>query len=383
MSSLKLLYILNTAKRVNNFSTSAMLAAKELGIEFHIAGNWGYASDIERTADEEKHGIRIHQIDFIRAPYHPGNIKAYKQLNALVKNEKFDIIHCNTPIGGVLGRLVGKKCRVPRVIYEAHGFHFYKGAPILNRAIYYPIEKWLARYTDVLLTINSEDREASDRLKLRKGGERYYIPGVGINLDEFRSDEETRASKRKELSIGDTDVMLISLGELSLRKNYATLVESVALMANKNIHLFVCGEGEEKAALEARAKSLGASERVHFLGYRTDVEDLLQAADIFVLSSKQEGLSRSVMEGMAIGLPCVISKIRGNVDLVENGEGGYLCDPTDAGAFAEAIEKIASDPSIRKKMKEYNLERIKKFSLEASVDATKKVYEEQIRMLEK
>jgi len=119
------------------------------------------------------------------------------------------------------------------------------------------------------------------------------------------------------------------------------------------------------------------------LGYRTDVKELLQAADIFVMSSRREGLSRSVMEGMAIGLPCVVSKIRGNVDLIEDGEGGYLCDPTDTKAFADAIDAIASDPSLQRKMREYNLERIKKFSLEASVAATAEVYEKQKRILEK
>ena len=122
---MKMLYILNVANRVNNFCMSSLIAAKKINIEYHIAGNWGYANDIERIADEEKYGIRIHQIDFIRSPLDVRNYKAYKQLMEIVKRENYDVIHCNTPIGGVLGRLVGKKNKVCNVIYQAHGFHFY------------------------------------------------------------------------------------------------------------------------------------------------------------------------------------------------------------------------------------------------------------------
>ena len=153
----KMLYILNIASRVNSFSYTSMKAAQELGFEYHIAGNWGYANDEERISDEKKYGIHIYQINFIRTPYHPGNIKAYQQLKKIVEREQFDLIHCNTPIGGVVGRLIGKSCKIPTVIYQAHGFHFYKGAPFLNWILFYPIELWLANYTDVLITINQED----------------------------------------------------------------------------------------------------------------------------------------------------------------------------------------------------------------------------------
>ena len=159
MKKIKLLYILNVANKVNNFSYTSMLAAQELGFEFHIAGNWSYESDEERMDDEERYGIKIHQVDFVRTPYHPGNIKAYKQLKSLAQKEQYDVIHCNTPIGGVLGRIIGKQLNVPKVCYQAHGFHFYKGAPKVNWIIYYPIEKWLAKHTDALITINKEDFE--------------------------------------------------------------------------------------------------------------------------------------------------------------------------------------------------------------------------------
>ena len=136
MNYMKMLYILNVAKRVNNFSYTSMLAAQECGYDFHIAGNWSYKTKDELLEDEKKYGIHIHQIDFVRKPYSLKNRTAYRQLLTLCLKEQFDVIHCNTPIGGLLGRIVGHKCGIKTIIYQAHGFHFFKGASVINLLIY-------------------------------------------------------------------------------------------------------------------------------------------------------------------------------------------------------------------------------------------------------
>ena len=382
MKKLKLLYILNETRRVNNFSYSSECAALDMGFEFHIAGNWSYASDDERMADEQKHGIKIHQIDFIRSPYNPGNIKAYKKLLELVKREQYDIIHCNTPIGGLLGRLVGKKCNVKKVIYQVHGFHFYKGAPKKNWLIYYPIEKWLARYTDALVTRNHGDLAlAKEKMKLRRGGKVYYVPGVGIDSAAYVRDDEVRRAKREELGLSESDVMLVTMGNLDRGKNFDTLIRAISLAENKRTHLFICGEGPEKERLASLAKELSVSERVHLLGYRTDMKELLFASDIFVFSSFREGLSRSVMEAMAVGLPCIVSKIRGNVDLIEDGKGGFLVPPASATGFAEAIDKISGDAALAEGMSAQNLDRVKKFDFAVAKREIAAVYRDVIETL--
>lgn len=372
----KLLYILNIAKRVNNFSYTSMLAAQELGIEFHIAGNWSYASDEERIADEKKYGIKIHQIDFVRTPYHPENIKAYKQLKCLVETEKYDFIHCNTPIGGVLGRLIGEKCNVEKVIYQAHGFHFYKGAPMINWLVYYPVEKWLSHYTDALITINSEDFElAKAKLKLRKNGKVYYVPGVGIDTSQYNLSEKSREEKRCELGLGEDDVALISMGDLIERKNYATAIRSIAETNDPKLQYFICGKGPEEENLKELAESLCVTEQIHFLGFRSDIKELLVAADIFLFTTKQEGLPRSMMEAMASGLPCIASKIRGNTDLLDGTEGGFLCETTDTAAYAEKLKLLANDKALRRAMGENNLIAIQKFNTETVNEELRKVYE--------
>lgn len=371
----KLLYILNIAKRVNNFSYTSMIAAQNLGLEFHIAGNWSYASDEERIADEERYGIKIHQIDFIRAPYHPGNKKAYVQLKTLIENEQFDFMHCNTPIGGVVGRLLGKKCKVPKVIYQVHGFHFYKGAPLLNWMLYYPVEKWLARYTDALITINQEDFEfAKNKLKLRGNGNVYYVPGVGIDTSQYNRDVELRDAKRIELNIPSDAFVLISVGELNANKNNRVIVSALEQLECNNIHYVLCGVGGLESVLKKQADEAGLHENIHFLGYRNDVKELYGMADCFVMPSFREGLSRSIMEAMASGLPCIVSKIRGNVDLVVEGEGGYLCDTNDVSAYAEKLNILANDLSMREKMGANNLIAIKKFNVETVTEELRNVY---------
>jgi len=369
--SVKMLYILNVAEKVNNFSYSAMMAAKNLGIEFSIAGNWGYPDEAARKADEKKYGIKIYQVDFIRAPYDPRNYKAYRQIKAIMEREKFDLIHCNTPIGGIIGRLAAKKCKVKNVIYQAHGFHFYKGAPLVNRMLFYPVEKHFAKYTDVLVTINQEDFEAAKEFRLKKDGKLRYVHGVGIDLSVFDGVGQHREKKRQELGLGSDDIAVISVGELNRNKNNITIVQAMADIKNKNLHYFLCGVGQEEAAIKSYASQHGLKDNIHFLGFRNDIRELLSACDIFVMPSFREGLSRSLMEAMACGLPCVVSKIRGNTDLVQKG-GGHLCSPFSSAEFADGLRACIS--ADRKAMGAVNTEAVKKFDVGIVIAEWEKIY---------
>jgi glycosyltransferase involved in cell wall biosynthesis len=320
------------------------------------------------------YGIKLHHVDLVRTPYSFDNIKAYKQLVELIKREKIDYIHCNTPTGGILGRLAGKKCGV-KVIYQAHGFHFYKGAPKKNWLLYYPVEKILARYyTDAIITINKEDFElAKKKFKCRKNGKVYYVPGVGIDISSYGK-AENRELKRKELGLNSDEVAVISMGELSLNKNYDTAIRAIAKTKNRNIKYFICGQGSEYERLKLLAEELGVENEVRFLGFRDDIKDLLSATDIFLHTSKREGLPRSSMEAMASGLPCVLSKIRGNVDLFEGETGGFLSEAMDVDAYAEKIDILAGDSELRKEMGRNNLIAVKKFDIQSVVEELRNIY---------
>ncbi|MGI6498425.1 MAG: glycosyltransferase family 4 protein [Oscillospiraceae bacterium] len=372
---MNLLYISNASKKVGSFSLSSIQAANACGIECYYASNWSAADAAQIAYDESQHHVWICHVDIERTPYSPKNIGAYRRLVELTRTHKIDVIHCNTPIGGVLGRLVGRKCNIPKVIYQAHGFHFCKGAPLLNWLMYYPVERILARYTDALITINHEDHERAKKFRLRGRGNVFYVPGVGVDWKEYASVEVDAAAKRKELGLDEDDIVLISMGDLIKRKNYQVAIQALAKASHSKLRYLICGAGPEKESLKALASALQVDDRVRFLGFRTDIKELLRISDMFLFTSLQEGLARALMEAMASGLPCVVSKIRGNVDLLRNGQGGFLCDPKDAEGFARCIDTLAENEELRQEMGTHNSNEIRDcFSIDAVEACMEEVY---------
>lgn len=369
----KMLFISNISNRITNFSIPSIIAAQSLGYDFHMAANYSEFKD-----DPSKYKVTIHHIDIVRNPFDPRNIKAYMQMLNLIRKEKFDVIHCNTPIGGVLGRLCGKKAKVPKVIYTAHGFHFYKGAPLINRTLFKWAEMWMARCTDVIITINQEDYEAAHKFKLKKNGKVYYVPGVGVDTSIIKRAKSKRAEILNKIKADNDSILLISVGELNHNKNNKVIIKALHKLNNPKIHYLLCGIGDKRDELHALAKNYGLEKNVHFLGYRTDIPELLKSSDIFVMPSFREGLSRALMEAMSAGLPCVVSKIRGNVDLIQDGNGGYLCNPNDAEEFAEAINILAANKSLQEIMKVRNLETISKFDVQNVKREMSKIYEREL-----
>jgi glycosyltransferase involved in cell wall biosynthesis len=373
----KLLFVSNISNNVGSFVVASIAAAKKCGFEFYYAANWDGATKEQIAEDEKKYGIKIVHIDLDRSPYSTKNIKAYKQLVDLINKEKIDYIHCNTPVGGVLGRLAGEKCKVKKIVYEAHGFHFYEGAPKKNWMIYYPVEKWLAKKTDAIITINNEDFERAKTFKLKNNGQVYYVPGVGMDLSQYNVPDTVREIKRNELNLKDTDFALISMGDLIDRKNYKIAIEVVAKLNNPHVHYFICGKGPEEVNLKKLAENLGVDKQVHFLGFRNDIKELLKASDTFLFTSKQEGLARSLMEAMASKIPCVVSKIRGNTELIVNNENGFLCSGLDD--YVNAIIKIMQSPDLAYKFKEKSSKHLNNFSIEKVIDCLFDVYSKEYR----
>ena len=288
---------------------------------------------------------------------------AFKNLRRVIKNNDIKVIHCNTPVGGLIGRICGKLYHVDKVIYTAHGFHFYKGAPMINRTLFKCAEQIMAHWTDVIITMNQEDYEAANRFRLKNGGKVYKVHGVGITLADFDKITVNRSEVRKSLGLRDTDIMCISAGDLVPRKNYQIAIKAIAKAKNPNLHYLICGTGSDMDRLKRLAENLNISNQIHFLGFRTDMIELFKSSDIFLFTSLQERLPRSLMEAMACGLPCVVSKIRGNVDLIEDENGGYLCNSDDYRAFAKSINKLASNAIKRSEISKANRDIIKEYDI--------------------
>ncbi len=314
-------------------------------------------------------GCSVHHISTSRSPFKKGNFAAIKQLRKIVEENGYDIVHCHTPIAAAVTRLACRKLRKKglKVIYTAHGFHFYKGAPLKNWLLYYPVEKLCARYTDVLININTEDYElAKKKLKAKKV---IYVPGVGIDLDKFDGEKSDRGDKREELGIPETAKLIISVGELNQNKNHETVIRAIADM--KDVHYVIAGKGGLEDYLKKLIRELDMTDRVKLLGFRNDVRELCAAVDAFVFPSFREGLSVALMEAMAMGLPVACSRIRGNVDLIDEN-GGTLFDPHSVEDCRKAVEKLLN--SSAEQMGLYNTEKIKKYEISAVNKKMKEIY---------
>lgn len=319
----------------------------------------------------QKCGIKMNEIQFKRSPYNVKNIQAYKQLCKLIAEKNFDTIYCHEPVGGAMGRLAGKCCKC-KVIYIAHGFHFYKGAPFINRIVYYSVEKFLSRYTDALVTMNEEDYRSSLRLHAKQT---YKINGIGINTNNFLRIDNCN-DLRNELSLKADDYILFSVGELIARKNHIVVIDALKKLNNSHIHYVIAGDGFLFNFLHKKIKKLGLENQVHLLGYRTDINRLCNASNVFIMPSLQEGLSVALMEAMACGKPVIASKIRGNVDLIDDGMGGILVDATDVDGYSAAILKCYNAPFETEKYGSYNTEKIKDFDIEKVKEQLSVIYRE-------
>lgn len=373
MKKRKVLLVATVVKiHVNVFHIPCLKMFQEQGWETWVCSRNDYDNPKECVIPYCNHYV---DIPFERNPLKPGNVKAYKMLRKIIEKEQFDLIYCHTPVGAMLARLAGITARKKgtKVIYMAHGFHFYNGAPLLNWMLYYPVEKFLSRFTDGLITINQEDYRRAQKFH---AGKTVLIPGVGIDLDKFQKKEPTRQEIRNKLGIPEGKIILMSVGELTKRKNHMVVVEALAWLKEYDILYVICGDGPLKARLRAKAEELGVRERLKLLGFRKDIAELHKAADIFVFPSLQEGLPVAVMEAMASGLPIVASKIRGNEDLISNNQGGYLINPKDSEQIAKAIEKMIQNPEKREKMEKRNLEIITKYGQETVLQKMDEFFDE-------
>lgn len=347
----------------------------EKGYTVHIATNIS-AND---KAFFQSIDVVLHQINFERFPFKITNFKAIKRIQRIIEDNDISLVHCHTPVGGVIARLAAKKYRKQgcKVIYTAHGLQFYKGAPKKDWLIYYPVEKRLSKCTDAMITINHEDNDiVKEKFRCKAV---YYLPGVGVDLGKFGNIKIDRNSNRAELGLCDDDIMLLSVGELIVRKNHQILIRALSRIKNKNIICFIAGSGPLLNDLQDLVNSLGLQDRVFLLGRREDISELLACTDIYVHPAKREGLSVALMEAMASGLPVVCSKIRGNTDLIDDGKGGYLCDVNDINAYANALTRLSDDPDLRHQMSVYNQNKIQEYSINVVDQKMRRIYSKVIQ----
>ena len=324
----------------------------------------GRMEEIKATLPES---VNIFTVNLARSPIKPSNLKGLKQLKKIIANGNYNFVWTNEPVMGVMTRLAAKKYRKKglKVMYMAHGFHFFKGAPKKNWIIFYTIEKFMARYTDILVTINQMDYELANE-KFKKIKNIYKVHGTGVNFDRLDI-EVDRKAVREELGLTDNDFLIMSVGELNENKNQKVIVEALNELKNPNVKYFLAGIGDEKENLEAKVQKYGLESQVKFLGYTKEVGKYLHVADAFAFPSYREGLGLASIEAMHVGLPILTSNRHGINDYSVFGETGFKYHPDDAKGFAEGIKTLIKDSTLREQIAKNNKEKSLLYKTENSV----------------
>lgn len=362
------------------FERSDIKLLQDQGYEVHIACDTNVAASKERLQLLNDLNVVKHHIPFKRSPLAKGNISAYKKLRELIKNEGFDIVHSHTPVGGVLGRMAAHSCGVPVVMYTAHGFHFYKGCPIINRLLFYPIEKFMSRWTDFLITINNEDYQVAKNRFHAKNTHRIH--GVGIDIDKFVVPADCRDAKRAELGIKEDETLLLSVGAIYNDKNHIEALQAMKILAPKGYRYVVAGQGPRLEEYQRFLKDNGLENAVQFLGFRTDIPQLLRAADIYVFPSLFEGISVALMEAVASKVPVACSEVRGNVDTVVTKESYFPVDsPLKLAAVVENLANMTEEE--RNALVEENYQNLLKYRLSEVQKEMRMIYEAADKIVEK
>ena len=368
----RILMTATVQSHIAQFHKPVIRMLREMGHQVDVAARNNLHEKKNLTLTEPD---QIIPVEFCRSPFSFQIFPAYRQLKKVIYQGNYDIVHCNTPVAGILTRLACRKLRKQgkvKVLYEAHGLHFFKGGPKSGWLIWYPIERFFSRYADMMVLINKMDyelvKEKFHTEKVRR------IPGIGVNLSQFQ--DLGGGDLRNELSLPENTPLVVSVGELNENKNHKTVITAISLMENKQAHYCIAGNGPLLQELTEHASNLGIADRVHFLGYRRDVPRILNQADVFVLPSRREGLGMAAIEAMSCGLPLVSSNRHGINDYSIEGVTGFKHDPADSKGFARSIDQLLADKTLRHDLGENCKNVAQEFTLEESIKCMKTYYME-------
>ena len=365
----KILFTASIAKHILRFHLPYLKWFQEQGYETHVACE----------GDEEiPYCDKKWHIPFIRSPYSPGHIKAYKKLKKLLDNEYYTLIHCHTPMASIVTRMAARKTRKKgtKVLYTAHGFHFFKGSPAINWLTFYPIEVLSSKWADAIITINKEDLA----LISKKGHSKtsyFQIPGIGVRDTLFQPvDKEKKATLRKKYNLAPEDFILVYAAEFIPRKNHQFIINAAKTIKEHipNIKILFAGRGVLKEPMEKLAQELSVEEVVKFLGFCDNIHEIYQLSDVGISASKQEGLGLNLAEEMMCELPIVATKDRGHNEMIIHGKNGFLFEQNDQKGFVEYINKVYKEKELYKSLSKEAAITSQHFSLNNSLKTMAEIY---------
>lgn len=364
----KILFVATVQSHIMNFHVPYLEYWANRGYEVHVATKMNKK---EYKETELILGyVKWNQIDFDRNPFSKYSIIALKQLMQLMKANEYELVHVHTPVGSILGRLAAKLTGTKNIVYTAHGFHFYKGAPIMNWLVYYPIEKFMARWTDSIITINQEDYLlAKKKFKTRKNGNVFKVDGVGIDLNKYKTTDTEVKDFKSTIGINRDDFVVSIIGELNNNKNHMQLIKSVEKLKekHKNLKCLIVGNGKNEKTIREYIENKSLNESILLLGFRRDIPNILSITDVVVSMSKREGLPKNIMEAMAAGKAIIGTEIRGNKDLIKDHSNGYLVEIDDINKTSEYIEKLMLNKSIVDEFSKQSISDAQKYDIKTVI----------------
>lgn len=380
----KILFVTTISGFVPQFEMNDVKIMQDMGYEVHYASNFTkqvYSFDQQKLVDQ---GIKLHSIDIEKSPLNlHAAMKAIRQIREIIENEQISIVHCHNPMGGVCARIAAYRSRINTyIIYTAHGLHFYKGAPLVNWLLYYPVEKLMAHMTDVIITINREDYiNVKEHFSLKKNGHVEHIHGVGVDMDRFKPMREISEKMRYELQVPPGAFHIVTAAELNENKNQQVIIEAIAALQRDDIYYSICGVGPMKEKLEKLIEDKGLTYKVRLLGFCSDMDKVLQTADVFAFPSLREGLGIAAIEALACGVPVIAFKNRGTSEYIIDGVNGIMCDRNDADMFKEAILKMYSDKTYRRSCAENSRASVRRFADVEVIAVMQRIYGEADKMI--
>lgn len=368
-SSKKILFVANISKHILRFHLPYLKWFQENGYETHVAAN----GDEEIPYCDVKHNIPI-----VRSPFSLKNIYAHRVLKKIIEDNNYIIVHGHTPMGGVLARTasISSRKRGTKVLYTAHGFHFFKGASLKNWMLFYPMEKYLASYTDGIITINEEDYNLLYEKNFNTPA-KFTIKGIGVNASRFSPVSSIHKSElRKELGYNDNQFILIYVGEFIYRKNHRFVIDSASALAQRipNLKIIFAGRGILLEEMKRYAIRKNVNEIIDFLGFRTDIQHIMSISDIGISASRHEGLGLNLAEEMFLGLPIVATEDRGHREMVEPEVNGFLFKQNNNTEFCEYVSMLYQDKDKREKFGMNSIDLAQKFSLESAIESMAEIY---------
>lgn len=307
-----------------------------------------------------------------RNPFRGGIAKSVKILKGILRENDYDLLVCSTVVGSIVARLAAAAFRNNglKVIYMCHGLHFFPGASISRWVMGYPVEKILASKTDVIIITNKADLDTAKKYLNIPVIEKSH--SMGVNLQRFRDaalSGNERVERREALGIAPDDFVLTYVAEIIANKNQRMLLDAFEIVRKTvpNAKLMLIGPEHDGGALRKLAQSRGVQDEVLFLGWRSDVPTLLHLADIYVASSKSEGLGLNLIEAMACNLPVVATQNRGHAESIDQGKNGFLVEVNDSQTMAEHVLRLWGDEVLRKTITAQAQQDIEKFGTEEAI----------------